>query len=199
MYFKPIIAICFMAFLSSAVAAQEDPGINALTNSNAVSSGSNVEQGRQLIQKLEGVYKKRFMNSFVDGEKYQSEDILEFVRVTDTTAYLRLELKFNNGHSCGVAGVTEYTDKGVFVYEISNPLGHCTLTMSVNGDKITFADLDDNCRKPFCGARGYLEGTDFSLSQKRRIRYMPRILNSEPYQRALKTYIEHHPHEQIQK
>src|SRR6476660_3949917 len=57
------------------------------------------------IDSLAGVYRKTFANGNIDGGKYQSEDILEIVKVSPTTAYIRTHLEFFNGHVCNIWGV----------------------------------------------------------------------------------------------
>ena len=50
------------------------------------------------VDTLAGVYKKTFQNGNISGGKYQSEDILEIVKISPATAYVRTHLEFFNGH-----------------------------------------------------------------------------------------------------
>ena len=59
------------------------------------------------IDALAGDYKKTFPNGTIDGNKYQSEDILEIVKVSPTAAYVRTHLEFFNGHVCNIWGVAK--------------------------------------------------------------------------------------------
>ncbi|NDF12109.1 MAG: hypothetical protein EB060_04770 [Proteobacteria bacterium] len=151
-----------------------------------------VKEAKSLIEKMEGVYKKRFKNGTIDGGEYPSEDIFEFVRIADSAAYIKMSLEFFNGHGCGISGVAEYKKVGGFVFQDPAKENSCLLTIKLDGDKISFEDPENNCSK-FCGARGSFNAKSFTLKQKRAIRYMPIILKSEDYQNALKQYKERHP------
>ena len=67
------------------------------------------------IDTLAGVYKTQFKNGNIDGGKYDSEDILEIVKVSPTAAYVRTHLEFFNGHVCNIQGVADVED-GALVY-----------------------------------------------------------------------------------
>src|SRR5215831_1078349 len=60
------------------------------------------------LAKVSGVYKEQFQNAFVNGEKYQSEDVLEVVPVDNRAAYVRMDLEFSNGHSGRIYGIAVY-------------------------------------------------------------------------------------------
>jgi hypothetical protein len=59
------------------------------------------------LDALAGVHKNSFENGTAYGDQYRSEDILELVRITPTSAYVRLHLEFFNGHMCDIWGVAE--------------------------------------------------------------------------------------------
>ena len=98
----------------------------------------NPKLGKAAIAQLEGVYKHRFPNGDVAGNKYTSEDILEFVGISDVAAYLRLYLEFFNGHTCGLAGIVEYRDSGWFVFHdtSSSQDDRCALMMEAKDGKL---------------------------------------------------------------
>src|SRR4030095_822830 len=60
------------------------------------------------LGRVAGVYKEQFQNAFVNGEKYQSEDVLEVVPVDNDAAYVRIDLEFANGHSGRIYGIAAY-------------------------------------------------------------------------------------------
>lgn len=138
-----------------------------------------------------GVYKRQFQNGTVEGEKYQSEDIMEIVRVDETHAYVRLALEFYNGHSCSFAEVMQ-AEAGKLAYharpDADAPM--CNLSVVREGDaaaaKFKFEDKDGQCQAYYCGARGSFEGSSFPVSAKRTIRYMDRLKASREYKDALK-------------
>jgi hypothetical protein len=59
------------------------------------------------IDKIAGVYKKQFRNGNISGDKYDSEDILEIVKTSPSTAYVKTHLEFFNGHVCNIYGVAD--------------------------------------------------------------------------------------------
>jgi hypothetical protein len=141
----------------------------------------------KLIGDIEGVYKHRFQNGLVTGEKYQSEDVVEIVRYDDTRIYVRAELQFFNGHECSISGIARY-DGGRFAYDEppSDPGAQaCHFQIGVDGKAIRFGDADGVCRASHCGARGGLDGYTIARDSKRRIRYMDRLKNSNEYRQAV--------------
>jgi hypothetical protein len=151
-----------------------------------------VAASKMLLSELSGVYKKRFKNGDTSGNSYISEDVFEFVPVSDRAAYIKMRLNFFNGHGCGIAGIAEYKKVGGFVYSDKDKENSCLLTVKLNDKKITFSDPNGNCQK-FCGARGGFGGETFDMSVKREIQYLPIILNSREYQSSLRRYQKEHP------
>lgn len=139
---------------------------------------------------IEGVYKRRFPNATIQGEEYESEDILEIVPVGPDLAYFRAHLEFYNGHVCDLYGMAEWRD-GALVYEEPEADGTaaCRLRLEVKGGDITFVDDPDMlCANNYCGARGGFNGAGFTAKQKRTIRYMDRLLRSNEYATAKELY-----------
>jgi hypothetical protein len=142
------------------------------------------------LRKVAGVYKNQFHNSFVNGEKYESEDILEVVPVDDLAAYVRMDLEFANGHSGRIYGVATYK-KNSLVYDNGKPGDErCIVEYVWSGDAVvTHADYE---KTPGClfyhGARGTLEGASFSVKKRQEIRYMDRLRNSREFKEALSGY-----------
>ncbi len=149
------------------------------------------KSGKELIKKLEGVYKKRFNNGFIDGTKTVDEDVLEFVRISDTAVYIKTKLYFYNGHQCFIYGVAEYKKIGGFVLQTPE-FSECKLTIFLKGDNLSLSDPDGVCREHSCGARGGYNNTEFPLKNKRKISYIPMLLKSEDYNKSLQEYKKSH-------
>ena len=161
------------------------------------SAGSSHERelsSLDVIENIEGVYKHRFTNSLVTGEKYQSEDIVEIVRYSSDAIYFRVKLAFYNGHGCGIYGIAKYSE-GAFVYKdsfSSDPKEICTLKVIPGQKVLSITDtVDENVQSTcsrYCGARGSLTDYEIEMEKKRKIRYMPIILKSVQYLEAVEEY-----------
>jgi hypothetical protein len=148
-----------------------------------------------LPQTLAGVYKHRFANGDVAGDKYTSENILEIVPVAADAAYFRLHTEFFNGHECGISGVARQEGQSLVYAGPNDYQGKpCRLTLASGAKGIRiFEDENGACRNQTCGARGgYGYGAggdpDFTFAQRRTIRYMPRLLASAEYKAAVAEY-----------
>lgn len=152
-----------------------------------------------LIYNLQGVYKFRFMNSFVSGESYQSEDIVEIVPFEASQIYIRAHLQFANGHQCSIWGIAEYTN-GIFVYhdpEKSSDGGpSCTLKISTNGKSLLLSDIDSATHlstcSMYCGARGSLSNYAIATDSKRKIRYIEKLKASSQYLESVDAFNKTH-------
>jgi len=148
-----------------------------------------------LIEELQGVYKFRFMNSLVTGERYQSEDVVEIVPFGDSHIYIRAHLDFANGHQCSIWGIAGY-DNGAFVYhepeEASSGRPSCTLKISTTGKHLVLTDIDNTAQlstcRWHCGARGSFSNYSIARSSKRRIRYIERLKASSQYLEAVEAF-----------
>jgi len=137
---------------------------------------------------LAGVYKQRFTNGLVTGETFTSEDILEIVPVSNTSAYVRVHLEFYNGHTCSLSGIA-HVERQALVYRTDldyeqPPLNRCVLSIERSGDQIMLSDGRNSC-KGFCGVRGSLMNVDFPAASRRPIRYMARLKASPGYRDAV--------------
>jgi hypothetical protein len=138
------------------------------------------------IDVLAGVYKKTFQNGNIDGGKYQSEDILEIVKISPTTAYVRTHLEFFNGHVCNIWGVAKVEGDGLVYHGETNSQGKpCLLSVKGQAGKVTLDDKDGACAIGTCGNRGMYNGTAFELKKRRVIRYMDVLVNSDQYKDAV--------------
>jgi hypothetical protein len=161
--------------------------------SQTQSDTSNIGPDRSLnLNELVGVYKARHISRTLNldrnWERISAEDILEIVQISNSEAYVRLHLEFDNGHECNIHGVSSFGNN-TFTYHSMSVRGiptDCTLTLRAGSPKLTISDLGQRCRIISCGARGQYDGTSFDLSARRKIRYLPVILNSPEYQEAMK-------------
>jgi hypothetical protein len=145
------------------------------------------------IAGLEGVYKRKFMNSYVHStgdEMYESEDIIEIVRYDDKRVYFRVDLAFINAHSCSISGIAPY-EKGKIVYSEPAREGEkkCTFTLRPTKDAIRFTDMvsdqSSSCHFSHCSMRGSLTSGSVPKKSRRPIRYMDRLKKSIEYEQAL--------------
>jgi hypothetical protein len=139
------------------------------------------------IDTLAGVYKTQFKNGNIDGGKYESEDILEIVKVSPTSAYVRTHLEFFNGHVCNIQGVADLEHGALIYHGPDNIEGKpCELSVRLVRGRVTLDDKDGHCAIGTCGNRGMYNGTTFDLKQRRTIRYLEILQNSEQYKAAVK-------------
>jgi hypothetical protein len=142
------------------------------------------------LARAAGVYKSQFQNGDINGDRYQSEDILEVVPVDDHAAYVRMELEFYNGHSGSIYGVATY-GKNSLVYDNGKQgEDRCVVEYVWAADMvITKADYE---KTPGCttyhGARGSLDGAMFQVKKKQTIRYMDRLKGSAQFKAAMEEY-----------
>jgi hypothetical protein len=137
---------------------------------------------------LTGVYKHLQKPTIEDGERVQSEDILEIVPYgpeKDRKAYFRLQMQFAKFHTCDATGIARTTPDGLdFQGEVFG--NACKLKIAFTPRGLRIQDEEDRCRMAFCGARGILNWTSPILKSDRRpIRYMQRLLDSDQYEQAV--------------
>ena len=147
-------------------------------------------ESAEFLAQIAGVYKMQFTNGDVNGDTYQSEDILEVVAVDDHAAYVRMDLEFFNGHSGRIYGIATY-GKNSLIYDNSEKGDErCVVEYIWSSDKIvTKADYDKTpgCRS-YHGARGGLDGITFLVKKKQTIRYMQRLKDSLQFKEAMEKY-----------
>jgi len=145
--------------------------------------------GEPDIDKLAGVYKKTFKNALVSGEKYQSENILEIVKVSPKAAYIRTHLEFSNGHLCDIWGLAKLEgDALVYRGKTNSQDKQCVLSVKAADGKVAFEDKEGACALSTCGARGMYNGISFELNRRRTIRYMKTLLNSDQYKESINEF-----------
>ncbi len=147
------------------------------------------------LDRIAGVYKHRFANGDVSGDKYTSEDIFELVKTGPKTAYFRIHGEFFNGHECGIWGIADLEADALTYHGPPDYQGNpCVLKFTINDKGVITNDVDGYCRNETCGARGgYGSGTsvDYPFKARRTIRYMPLILKSPEYASAVKEHDAH--------
>jgi hypothetical protein len=153
------------------------------------------QEAQQLMDKMAGVYKHRFMSGVVvpgkADEAYQAEDVIEIVPFDADHIYVRADLEFYNGHQCQIYGMARF-ENGKFVYRDPEPplAGHapCVLRVGIEKDKLTLTDRDgadgESSCWTHCGARGSLTH-DIGMDKRRGIRYMDRLKASRQYRQAI--------------
>jgi hypothetical protein len=146
---------------------------------SAVAAASHLD-----LRKLAGVYKTRFPDALVTGEKYQGEDILEIVPISGSKAYIRVHIDAYNGHICDISGLAR-SENGALVLRGDADPPPCELTIAPEGQSLLLSDPNGACRMAYCGARGGFDGEKFDLSGRRPIRYMKRLVASRQYREAL--------------
>lgn len=143
------------------------------------------------LDTVSGVYKDRFKNGDVAGNKFQSENILEIVKLSPDTTYFRTHLEFFNGHICGLWGVAERKDNAL-IYK-STAHSSCEFKITFGKDKIALGDENGQCRQDTCGTRGGYDHITFDRDTGHAIRYMSTLRNSPQFKDALKEYDASHP------
>jgi hypothetical protein len=153
----------------------------------AIAACTGLALATDITSEWAGVYKERFPNGLVTGETYESENVLEIVRLDAESAYVRATLQFYNGHSCSIYGVARVEGESL-VYHVPATPGdreRCMLTLTRVGDAMRFGDANGACQLRSCGARGSFEGIEMPVSSRRRIRYMTRLRASREFAAAI--------------
>lgn len=156
---------------------------------------ASAQEPAQLMQKMAGVYKERFMSAAINpggpDTPYQAENIVEVVPYDADHVYVRAHLDFYNGHTCDIAGMGRY-EHGAFVYHDPDRLlpdePPCALKVSIDGGKLTLTDRAtpdaiSTCRA-YCGARGALN-YGIGMDKRRPIRYLDRLKASREFRKAI--------------
>lgn len=144
---------------------------------------------------MAGVYKTKFKNALVGGETYVSENVLEIVPVRGRAAYFRIHLEFYNGHECAISGIAEAgVDTLVYLGPDDVDNHPCVLSLRRARDGVHLYEGENGaCRAQTCGARGGYGfkpdgAADFPLTSRRTIRYLPRLMASDEYVKAVKEF-----------
>jgi hypothetical protein len=152
------------------------------------SSAASAPDPSAFLKRVTGVYKDRFHNALVSGEKFESENILEVVPVNADHAYIRMHLEFYNGHVGAIYGIATYIGHESLAYDNGKSGAEkCLLTISWSPETVvTAADYD---KTPGCsyyhGARGSLNDMKFKVAQRRDIRYLQRLRDSREFKDAM--------------
>jgi hypothetical protein len=137
------------------------------------------KEASALINQVDGVYKHQFKNSLVEGTSFESEDILEIVKVSNDAIYFKIHLEFYNAHTCNLHGIARYTKDKAFLFKATTE-EKCNLKIVPTAEGIQLIDGPHgtpSCRDFYCGMRGSFNNYTFKKSNKRPIRYMKRLKN----------------------
>lgn len=164
----------------------------------AIASTSTSTNEEKLIANVSGVYKNRFESEFlVDAyknqhEKYVAENILEIVPYSKNEFYFRTHLEFYGGIVRGLSGIAKYTGKNTFFYQTNEVSETCNFQIIFKEEDIEFTYEPANADHTTCTPEtsGPLRGKFFKRNEKRAIKYMPRLLASEKYMKAIKEHDE---------
>jgi hypothetical protein len=162
----------------------------ALITIATMTASASPSEPAEFLARVAGVYKSQFQNGNIDGDKYQSEDVLEVVPVDEHSAYVRMDLEFFNGHSGMIYGIATYGNNSL-IYDNHKPGDErCIVEYIWTSDKVvTKADYE---KTPGCttyhGARGSLDHAEFLLKKKQTIRYMQRLKDSRQFKEAMDEY-----------
>ena len=132
------------------------------------------------IDSVAGLYSAAPANAATDSGN--ASDVLEVVKLSPTTAYVRTHLEINDA-VCAFWGVM-HIDGDTLIGKDAN-LPTCELRLHFLGGKVRFEDREHYCHRESCGENGAFESVEFSAGARRPITYMKRLLASRQYQEAL--------------
>lgn len=158
----------------------------AETNSDSQNSKKSLN-----INDLAGLYTNNHKTGFVGDEKlFDVTDVLEIVPYDEQSAYVRMRLKFYNGHRCSLYGVAKLEEQRlVYIDDRLKELGRiCVLDIIPDDARITFSDKEGHCQMATCGMRGGYQSQYFLRSKKRKITYMEKLKNSKEYKQSVEAY-----------
>ncbi len=98
-------------------------------------------------------------------DPYEGENLLGIYQNDNGDIDFAAALSFFNGHSCGIEGHAVKHGKG-WLFESKDENPSCKLIISIEGEAIVFTVPEDADCSFYCGARGSLDGSFFSLSDK---------------------------------
>ena len=147
----------------------------------------------KFLKRVAGVYKDHFQNGDVDGDKFNSENILEVVPVDKNAAYVRMHLEFYNGAMEDFYGIAAFDGYSSLIYDNGEDgKDHCVVEFTWSKDFVT--TTFDISKTPGCTyytiPRGSIDGARFEMKRKKVIRYIQRIKNSKEFKKAMELYQE---------
>ncbi len=131
-----------------------------------------LEQASKLIDRMEGVYRTKFLNVTAAGKEFESENILEIVRISKDAVHFRTHMEFFNGNACELSGMARYSRKGYLIFNDPKPQIHpnvppCTLMLVLKDDVLQIWDPDGTCKLNYCDAYGSIDQFIFPLFSRR--------------------------------
>ena len=141
------------------------------------------------LDKLAGAYRNYFAVKTAHGGAQTAEDILELVKLSPTSAYVRMRLSFDYGQRCNFWGIANVEDGALTYHGGADDEGRqCILRLEPEGRQMTIIDQDENCRVTTCGPQSRYSGAKFALKTRRAITYMHRLLASKEYAEAVRQH-----------
>lgn len=128
-------------------------------------------EGGRLARTIAGRYRHTFENGDVQGHTYRSTDTLTISPVGKASISFDADLNFYNGHSCSIGGGALYRRDGSFVFD-DDPANTapddsvCHLAIVPTAKGVTLKDLTGSCKMAHCGARGSLDGAEFTFRER---------------------------------
>ena len=157
------------------------------------SSDSFAESKVDFINRIDGVYKYSWKINFYEGPNANPEythpkleNVLEIIPYDKERVYFRIHMYFDNAHPCSLYGIANVLENLELQYVTGGLYDKCVFGIKFSNGKINFSDPGYNCQNISCGARGSYDGLSFfKMKQKRKIRYLPVILESREYEEAV--------------
>jgi len=145
----------------------------------------------RFVAKIEGVY-FRYEHLHEREASYDAESTMEIVPYGRGEAYVRMRTAWGNHHSCSLYAVFK-GEADALVHEGLAPDGRaCRMRIALEGGTFMTSARDQKTGERLqacigsCGARGSFDDDDrFALRQRRPIRYMRRLLDSDEYAAAI--------------
>lgn len=133
----------------------------------SVTEPGDPSEATRAIAAITGIYRHSFPNGDVQGDTFQSTDILEIQPVSGTSIHVAVHLEFFNGHECNHQGVAGYRRSGIFAEQLRDGQGKlCVFEVVPTGTGVQLADPTGMCRMMDCGARGGYNGAAFSFDER---------------------------------
>jgi hypothetical protein len=135
------------------------------------------------LDRVTGVYTRRFSNGDVTGRRYTSENVLKIVRSSSQAAYIWIDLSFYNGHMCSASGIAHVEGDALIYRQALQGMKPCVLKITADSKALHLAD-QRSCDY-MCGAQGGFDEEAFSLKSRRLIPDLTGLKASEDYRDAL--------------
>ena len=104
-----------------------------------------------------------------EEETQELESCLTLRAVDEGALEYSATIFFVGGHSCGFSGTAQMVDHGHYIdSSFDDDAEGCVLEFLIEEDQIRIDDPSGLCQRAFCGARAYLDGSQFDRSSRDR-------------------------------